>query len=466
MNKKGFTLVEIIVTFTLISTISFLLFQLILSLKNLYTGSDYKTILLIEQGNMVRRINTDMFMMPLVSMNECSTEEEGEKGLKKCYTFTLEDTVIEQEVNRVLKIYSDKIEYDSYQMPIGEGSTMGDVSVVVSYIEDASVKYNSILTIDIPIKNKLAEGDFGIRFSVQYNSITGKVPVEILDDYKKIEIVTSAVDDITKNVTTGGDGLYLTTTEEWYNAKDKDHLRYIFRGEMPNNFVIYNKLCYRIIGVTNDKTIKMIYEGEANGGSCSIVNTSGEIGLESWGKDANNNNWLSTNSIIRNLYLPDWLNTTNPNTSRLSNSSNFYYGAVNKGTEESTRAELFNEQKTNKGSTSLPDRAEYKDNEYKVALPMITDYIFASLDAGCNTMYDATTTTNCKKSNYLYKSYDYWTMNANAENKNTVWTIGATGSVEEAAITSKDIFIRPVVFLKSTTKFSGGGTTSNPYVVK
>ena len=464
MSKKGFTLVEIIVTFSLISTISFLLFQLILSLKNLYTSSDYKTVLLIEQGNMTRRINTDFFTMPLISMNECSIEDE--KGLNKCYTFKLEDTVLEQEVDRILKIYSDRIVYDSFQMTLNEGSTMGDVSAVVSYIEDASVKYNSILTVDIPIKNKIAEGDFGIHFSIQYNSITGKIPVEILDDYKKIEIVTTTVDDITKNVTTGGDGIYLNSNEEWYNSKDKDQLKYAFRGEMPNNFVVYNKLCYRMIGVTNDKTIKMVYEGEAVEGRCSIVNTSGEIGIETWGKEENNNNWTSTNSIIRNLYLPDWLSTTNTNTSRLSNSSNFHYGAVSSGSEESTRADLINEQKTNKGSSSLPERVTYAENENLVGLPMVSDYIFASLDSGCKTIYDATTTTNCKNSNYLYKAYDYWTMNANALGKNEVWSIGATGSVESVPITSKDIFIRPVVFLKSTTKFSGGGTTSNPYVVK
>ena len=204
-RKKGFTLVEIIVTFCLLSTISFLLFQLVISLKNLYTSNDYKTILLIEQGNMTRRINTDFFSMPLVSMEDCSTGDD--KNLKKCYLFTLEDEVIETKVNKKLEIYTDRIVYDGYQMNVDNGSTMGDVSAVVSYIEDASVKYNCILTIDIPITNKLTEGDFGIHLSVQYNSITSKVPSEILDDYKKIEIVTTTISDIARKQTTTGDGL-------------------------------------------------------------------------------------------------------------------------------------------------------------------------------------------------------------------------------------------------------------------
>lgn len=461
-GKKGFTLVEIIVTFCLLSTISFLLFQLVLSLKNIYTSSDYKTVLLIEQGNMTRRINTDFFSMPLVSMSECTDNDQ--KGLKKCYSFVLKDQVIEENVTKVLEIYSDKIVYDGYQMNIDTGSKLGDVSAVVSYIEDGSVKYNSILTIDIPVTNKLTEGDFGIHFSVQYNSITGRVQTNILDDYKKIEIVTTTVSDIYGKVVTSGDGLYTTRREEWYDSSDKDQLKYVFKGEMPNNFVIYNKLCYRMIGITNDFAMKLIYEGEAVDGRCNVVNTSGHIGEEAWGAKEGNNSWVSTNSIIRNITLPDWLENTNSNRTRLSSTSNFFFGAVNSTLE--TRAELINEQKTNKGSSSLPDRNAYTDHENAVGLPMLSDYIFASLDSRCSTMAEATVTTHCKNSNYLYKEYDYWTLNANAADTNTVWTIGASGSVEEAPITSDNIYVRPVIFLKSSTKFSGGGTTSNPYVVK
>jgi len=462
-NNKGFTLVEIIVTFTLISTISFLLFQLILSLKNIYTSSDYKTVLLIEQGNMSRRINTDLFTMPFVSLNECSKSDA--KGLKKCYLFTLEDTILEQEVIKKLEIYNDKIIYDGFQMNVGDGSKMGDVSAVVSYIEDASVKYNSILTIDIPITNKLTEGDFGVSFSVQYNSITGKIPVEILDDYHKIEIVTTTVSDIIGKTTLSGDGLYAVNEEEWYNSKDKDQLRYIYKGEMPNNFVIYNKICYRIIGITNDKTVKMIYESEADEGRCNIVNTSGEIGIEAWGHEKDNNFWLSTNSTIRNLTLPDWLNTTYTNTSRISGGSNFFYGALTAGTEESTRVDIMNEQKTNRGSSSLPERVSYTDNGALAGLPMVSDYIFASLDSNCTTMYSATSSTSCKNANYLHKDYDFWTLNASANGVNTVWAVTESGMLEEREITSK-LFVRPVIFLKESTKFSGGGTAGNPYVVK
>lgn len=461
-RKKGFTLVEIIVTFCLLSTISFLLFQLVISLKNLYTSNDYKTILLIEQGNMTRRINTDFFSMPLVSMEDCSTGDD--KNLKKCYLFTLEDEVIETKVNKKLEIYTDRIVYDGYQMNVDNGSTMGDVSTVVSYIEDASVKYNCILTIDIPITNKLTEGDFGIHLSVQYNSITSKVPSQILDDYKKIEIVTTTISDIARKQTTTGDGLYTMVYEEWYDSKDKDQLKYVFRGEMPNNFVIYNKNCYRMIGITNDSNIKMIYEGEASEGRCNIVNTSGSIGKEEWGVKNQNNSWISTNSNLRNFTLPEWLNAKNSNKTRLSSSSSFYFGAVTSTID--TRAGLINEQKTNKGSSNLPNRDTYADHEIQAGLPMVSDYIFASLNAGCSTMIDATTTANCKKLNYLYKDYDYWTLNASANDKDTVWTVGATGMLETASITDKTIAIRPVLFLKSTTKFSGGGTTSNPYVVK
>lgn len=268
-RQKGFTLVEIVVTFCLVSTISFLLFQLILSIKNLYTTSDYKTVLLIEQGNMTRRINTDMFTMPLLKVEDCSNEKN------VCWLFTVRDLALDKNVTKRLEVYENSIVYDGYKMNIDNGTKIGDVSAVVSYIDDSSVTYNAMLTIDIPITNKLVEGNYGLHLIIQYNTSDAQVEEAAINESNRITIVTTTVSDILRKATTSGDGLYNYSGESWYygltskeyyNSVKNDLPKYVFRGASPNNWVIFNRRCYRIMSITADSTLKMIYEGESDGG--------------------------------------------------------------------------------------------------------------------------------------------------------------------------------------------------------
>lgn len=464
MNKKGFTLVEIIVTFCLVSTISFLLFQLIISLKNLYTNSDLKTVLMIDQGNMTRRMNDDFFTMPIVSINDC--EDTDDAGLKLCYSFNLNDQALEKVVTKQLKIYDDRIIYDGFQINIANGSKLGDVSLVATYIEDTTVKYNGILTLDIPISNKLVLGDFGIHMTVQYNTSKSNVPPELLDDYKKISIVTTTVADIKRKLaTTGTDGLYSLVGEtEWYSSSNVDLPKFVFKGSLPNNFVIFNNKCYRIIYIANDDSIKMIYDSDANEDRCDVIDSAGNIGTSVFSSDANTNNWYGAKSSIRNNVLPSWVKNQNMNTDRISLTSNFYAGAVSEVSK--SVKELFSNEFINRGDSSLPDKTAYSDHGNTAGIPMISDYLLASLNSNCITLNDAFTKESCGRNNYMFKNYDYWTMNADDSGETEAWYISSNGKVEKTSVDNSSIYVRPVIFLKASTKFSGEGTQANPYVVK
>ncbi len=460
-KEKGFTLVEVIVTFCLVSTISFLLFQLVLSLKNIYTSSDYKTVLLIEQGNMTRRINDDMFDMTLTSLETC-TDEQKTSGSKMCMVFTLHDTVLNEDVTRKLEVLEDKVVYDSYAMNIQKGSTIGDVSAVASYVNDTSVKYNSILTIDIPIKNKLADGDFGIHVTVQYNNITAKVNEEALNEYSKIELMTLTVSDIVQDTVTSGEGLYNVTGEDWYLG-DKDLPKFVYRGANPSNLVIFNNKCYRILNITNDYMIKMIYEGEAESNKCTIVDTGGSIGKKVWSSTSDTNNWYAATTTIRNTVLPTWLSDQQANENRISSSANSYVGAVS--STAGSLSLIWEQQMTNNGASSLPEKSVYGDHDYMVTLPMVSDFIQASIDKGCKSITTAVNNTNCGNNNYLAKSYSYWTVNAVSTGATNAWAIGSNKKLVSTVI-SESVDVRPVIFLRGTTRFSGKGTANDPYIVK
>lgn len=469
-NNKGFTLVEIIVTFSMVSTISFLLFQLILSLKNVYTSSDFKTVLLIDQGNITRRINTDLFTMKFKGAAACESKIKDENS-KACYLFSLEDPADDSSLVKKLEVFDDKVVYDGFTMDFSKtGSKLGRISTVASYTEDLNMHYNSMLTIDVPITNKIVEGDYGIHITLQYNNITSTVDQGMLDDYNKVEIITTTVRDIVSGITIDGDGLYSVAGQSWWD-KDSNYMpRYVFMGTNPNNYVIYSNKCYRIMSISNiysdlDKTwLKLIYEGDSEDGKCTSTLNSGNVGTDAWGVSSDNNSWLGNNAYLRSLVLPNWFSGLNSNVNRIHLTASPFVGAVKSST--SSIAELINDEMTNDGGTSLPIRSTYIDGNSTVFLPTVSDYVMASLDPTCYSASSAYNSTSCSNSNYLKKSYSYWTVNPVDGTTSKVWVIGSSGSIEETLILTSSVGIRPVIYIKGSSKFGGNGTSANPYVVR
>ena len=61
MNKKGFTLVEVLVSLALVSTIAIFLFQIIFIIRDIYAEKNIKSELYIESSNLSNVINKDIF---------------------------------------------------------------------------------------------------------------------------------------------------------------------------------------------------------------------------------------------------------------------------------------------------------------------------------------------------------------------------------------------------------------------
>ena len=99
-NNKGFTVVELSVSFCLVAVIAILLFQVVLSLKEVYTSGDIKTGLLTKQGLMLKKIKEDLNSKTLVSVTSC--EGEG-----YCFSFTYTDGSKKLEIINNAKEFSD-----------------------------------------------------------------------------------------------------------------------------------------------------------------------------------------------------------------------------------------------------------------------------------------------------------------------------------------------------------------------
>lgn len=207
---------------------------------------------------------------------------------------------------------------------------------------------------------------------------------------------------------------------------------YYFRNEITNNYVKFANLTWRIVGINNDNSIKIILSDKLNNSSTfgptsiykdSIVKTT----LENW-YDAN----LKTldNCINDNEYCND-----------TSNDGTTYYSIsrLNNGTP------TFDCQNNDIYSLSK------KNITNKIGLITIDELIRSGL--------------HVSESNPKYYLYDSsgnykWTMTANTTNK-----IYTYNEQLNPLITDTDqAYLQPVINLKSNISVTGTGTYDDPYI--
>ena len=171
MNKKGFTVVELMATFILVSAASLLLVRLALTVKEIYTVNDLKTVLLVKQGNMVDIIYKDINNKTLNSITSCG---------KNCVKFTYSDT------SKQLKIDSDKkiVKYGNYTYKLTDSNYLGNITY-----DNYSSSGRNIFYLDIPIYDRLVGGNYGINLVFNTNV---DIPELTFDTpSKKVNLVTN-----------------------------------------------------------------------------------------------------------------------------------------------------------------------------------------------------------------------------------------------------------------------------------
>lgn len=146
-NNRGFTVVEMGVSFCLIFTVCILLFQVVLSLKELYIKSDIETTLLNKQGIILNKMYNDFRNKGVSSATPCGNS---------CMSFELSDGNTKQlSTNKSNKT----ITYDGYVWKLDDTSSVGDFSLTTG----TKTGYGTYFKITIPVTNKLIDSkDFGL----------------------------------------------------------------------------------------------------------------------------------------------------------------------------------------------------------------------------------------------------------------------------------------------------------------
>lgn len=287
-----------------------------------------------------------------------------------------------------------------------------------------------------------------------------------------IKEITMA-DKLRKTCNTSSDnGLY----EDIYEEN-----RCIYRGENPNNYLIFNDELWRIIALENDDTIKIIrsnslgareYDGSASNNRYNENNS--YCTLDSNGANYSCNVW---SAISGNYINGNYSGTVTEDADLNIYLNNEYYNSLNENAKEKIKIHNFK-------IGGLPNSATFQnylnaDNTYtwtgKIGLINLSDWFKASLNSNCTTTNSDWCPLNnynrndyeCSFDNYLFNSEQTWSMNPNNLSTRYILIIGSYGCIGNASASVSDlVYVRPVVFLKNNVKvIKGSGTQNNPYIL-
>lgn len=280
-------------------------------------------------------------------------------------------------------------------------------------------------------------------------------------------------------VITTGDGLYKDTTEEG---------RYIYKGKSPNNYIKFNNELWHIVSIETDSTLKIIRKNSIgmlpfdepnnrnneNNTYCNHTSYNDADGSQSyngcgiWGKiNGTYNNSVYSGTITENSTLNNYLNTTYLDSLKDRNhitSHTFYTGT--------TRSDASVEELT---------KTEKTETWYgTVGLINTSDFIKSSTNSECKTKNNSRTSSNpCsyENGNYLSESkVEMWVLDhtngVDAEKYGTGYSITQHNTADQNGLgwlsgyySNWTYDVKPTLFLKSTIKIKGNGTTNEPYQI-
>ena len=304
-NNKGVTIVELIVSATLLFVILTFLFQIIIMLKEVYSSSGIKTEMLTKQALISKMINDDLSTKKIELASDCSQDINNRNCL---YLYFEDGTQKKLEIIPKTNNTEAAISYgnneDKYKVELVSGANFG--SYHISYTEIANVlgsTNNAILNINIPIMHpSLGNDDYGINIVYQYNSNSTSITDLAIDGntgVSDIYLVGSSIMTWYNSVPFEDPGyFYLDQNKNLVKATTSTDAITVTRVERPleNKIIITYKPTAEpnAPGVTREVTlINSVYNfGLTNNMQEFVAPISGIYTIQLWGADGNN----STNS--------------------------------------------------------------------------------------------------------------------------------------------------------------------------
>ncbi|MCI8446694.1 MAG: hypothetical protein HFH31_04270, partial [Bacilli bacterium] len=208
---------------------------------------------------------------------------------------------------------------------------------------------------------------------------------------------------------------------------------YRYTGANPNNYVSFNGKLFRIIGVFN--------------GQLKIMQNDFYSTSKAW-DTSKSNNWARPATLNTELNSTYWNTIDSTYQAMVDQSHSWGIGGRANSSSSNSRSEFYSAENNTKWTG-------------KVALMAIADYGYAS--TSCTDSTNMYTSADCRNNNWIFNSSnDQWTITPLSGPYN-VWIVRADGFVPWYNANYTTV-VRPVVYLKSSIKITGGtGTSSDPY---
>ena len=493
MNKKGFTLIEIIVSISLISIVVIFLFQIIITIKNLNDSEVNKTNNQMTVAIITREVEKDLnsFGLEEKPNNECDTTQKNIIPATaeniKCIKLIYRSINVKNNEGYIIYYKNKNKSFLAYKR--GKGNI-----IETQTVREISIEPNE----DVIISTVNSEDNV-------LSSL--KMTVPISKDNKKYDLVINYVDS---NSITEGEETIATTLSKLdkesngleVDDTDDQNLRYV--GAKPNNYISFNDETWRIIGVfnvyntetnQNEKLVKIIRNESLGSYSWDTSDESVNLGygINEWSQaklmyELNCENQSKTSlycslpSGISSGYLTtktnsigSWYNDTN----NIKSGSYDYNKNIGEyidkiasvrwnlggiGGYMDVKSQYSNERGTDHVSNTSDGvtRTDYWDG--KVGLMYPSDYGYASTDTTCRGQLSS---TNCKNNNWLFKEIDQWTLTPFIDRTGFCFSliIGSNGNISNNNASAANA-VHPVLYLKSSVKITGGtGTATDPYTI-
>lgn len=162
-NSNGFTIIELLTSFSLAMVVMVFIFNIVLLLKNSYILNSAKSELIVNQSLLSVELNSDFEEGKLFSFRPDISCGE--------YCYTVKLVINSEEITKMLLIDKENntIKYGSYIYILESTESIGDINVCKNET-NANGKMNSYIVIDIPIKSSIVEDtNFGVKVIYPYN---------------------------------------------------------------------------------------------------------------------------------------------------------------------------------------------------------------------------------------------------------------------------------------------------------
>ena len=380
------------------------------------------------------------------------------------YNIVLEPLTVETPLNdNEIKVYLTMVENGNETVVI-EPTTIDKLNQYVLKSQEeifsnnkaeVTTSYRLRAWIDASVDtNKFNEKKYSYKFRVNINNEAAPVKQEIVP-VLNIPVGTDGIEKITH------------TIDNTLQVDSKFATEYRYRGgdSTVKNYVTFNNEVWRIIGIIPTEDTNGNVENRIK----IIRDTS--IGNKYWNttKDTTTNSYNNWVTGTLNTYLNnDYYNTLSTNAKNMIGTAKYYLGGY-KDSKITSDVMWQYERKNEANRTGYyyeTNPVMQNDASKKIAIMYASDYGYAA-SKECTSNLSDYNGANCKTTNnWLDKSAHTWLLPQFSDHSLGAFDVVPSGYVITSSVSENENAVRPVLYLSSNVKISGGeGTSQKPYML-